>query len=390
MKKILSLILAFCMTLAAVPALAEDFAGDWYFIMLGMTVGTMELKAEGSAVVHSQSGDEETTREGTWTAEGDTVTVNIDDQPLSLVYDGSALKLDVSAMEAMGLSGDSLGMDSSTMDALLQISREPGKVTVKEFNAFTENGTLPEGRTQEEMEAIQMEMMTALFGMLGQMGGAVSDGASGAGETLEVTVLEDNFYVRKARDEQLEGYYLAKVQNQNDAPLYINEVTLTLKDAEGNEVGKTDYMSNCGSLYLEPGEISFVSMKAYAEGGAPAAYEASIQGTSLTYGTDVQLEAAHPELRKQDSYGWANYYAGATITNTGDVPLSQVNAVIAIRDASGALIDLVQAGLYQNELAVGSTITLLDSVDSTTVDYCTENGTDLGEVEALAWVNVAN
>ena len=63
---------------------------------------------------------------------------------------------------------------------------------------------------------------------------------------------------------------------------------------------------------------------------------------------------------------------------------------MAIRDANGTLIDLATAGLYQNELAVGSTITLLDSVDTTTVDYCTENGTELGEVEALAWMEITD
>ena len=235
------------------------------------------------------------------------------------------------------------------------------------------------------MEAIQTNIMLTLFGMLGNIGSAASEG-----EALEVTVLEDNFYVRKSWGDQLEGYYIAKVQNQNNVPLNINDGAIVLMDADGNEVGKADYMSRSGSRYLEPGEISYVSLRADAEGGTPVAYEASIQGTGSIYGTDEQLEAANPELRKVENYGWANYYVGATNTNTGDAPMSQVNAVIAIRDTNGKLIDLVQAGLYQNELAAGSTITLLDSVDSTTIDYCTENGTDLGEVEAFAWMEVAN
>ena len=46
MKKILALILALCLALAAVPVLAEDdLSGTWYMVMMGLTAGTFELNA---------------------------------------------------------------------------------------------------------------------------------------------------------------------------------------------------------------------------------------------------------------------------------------------------------------------------------------------------------
>ncbi|MBR2822715.1 MAG: FxLYD domain-containing protein [Clostridia bacterium] len=397
MKRILTLVLSLCLLFTAFPAMAEDLGGTWYFLMLGMTAGTLELNADGTASLQITTDGSEATEEGTWTAEESALTLTIRDQVLVLSYDGTALKLDASALEAMGVSAEGMGMSESMMDALLQVSREPGKITLGEFSAFSSDGTVPEGRTQEEMEAIQAEMLTAVFGMMGGLGGAmsdlssaVSDLGSAAEEGPELTVLEENFYVRKIWDDQLEGIYIAKVQNQNDVPLYISEGSIILKDAEGQEAGKADYLSRCGSRYLEPGEISFICLRADAEGGTPTDYEAVLRTTGSYYSTDGQLEVTNPELRKTENYGWTNYTVAATLTNTGDAPLSQANVVMAVRDADGHLMDLAQGSLYQNELAAGSTITLLDTLDSSTVDYCTENGMELSSVEAFGWVGNYN
>ena len=388
MKKTLSLVLSLCLALAAVPALAEDFTGTWYILMIGMTVGSVDLNADGTAVMTANAAAEEVKAEGTWSAEDNIITLNISEQPMVLAYDGTGLKLDASALSVMGISADSMGMDASMLDSLLQVSREPGTLTIGEFTAYMNEGTIPEGKTSEEMQAVQTNFMTLMFSLMGSIGSAVSSGVdSPAEEAPELTVLEDNFYVRKSFGDQLEGCYIAKVQNQNDAPLYINDATLILTDAEGNEVGKTEYLGRSGSRYLEPGEISFISVRAdVAEGAQPATYEVSIGTSASSYGEDLQLEVAETELRKQESY-WTTYYAAATITNNGDAPLSQASAVIAIKDADGKLLDLASVGLYQNELAPGSTITLLDNVDSSTIDYCTENGIELGEVEAFGWVD---
>ena len=47
MKKILALMMALCMALAAVPALAEsEVAGSWYLISMGMTAASIELSSQ--------------------------------------------------------------------------------------------------------------------------------------------------------------------------------------------------------------------------------------------------------------------------------------------------------------------------------------------------------
>ena len=122
-----------------------------------------------------------------------------------------------------------------------------------------------------------------------------------------------------------------------------------------------------------------------AEGSTVANYEVSFETSSRSYSTDTQIEASNPELRVKEGY-WTTYYVAATVTNASDAPLSQASVVIALKDSEGKLLDLATSGLYQNELAAGSTITLIDSIDSTTIDYCTENNIQLGTVEAFGWV----
>ena len=70
-----------------------------------------------------------------------------------------------------------------------------------------------------------------------------------------------------------------------------------------------------------------------------------------------------------------------------DEPMSRISAVVAVRDADGKLVDLTSSGLYQNELAAGSTVTLIDSMDSRAQEYATGNGLTLDSVEAYAWIN---
>ena len=71
---------------------------------------------------------------------------------------------------------------------------------------------------------------------------------------------------------------------------------------------------------------------------------------------------------------------GVTSVNgqTGDVTITERSVK--------QLIDIIYQGMYQNELAAGSTITLVSSLDSRAVDYCTNNGIALGQVEAFAWI----
>jgi len=391
MKKFVALMLVLCMALAAIPALAEtDYTGTWYLITIGQTAGTFELKADGTCAATLYGTDEEQKMEGTWSADGDVVTITAQEQDLPMTFDGTDLILGEAALKAFGGSSIPEGMDISMFSSLIKFSREPGKITTAELNAYNNDGTIPEGKTKEEMDAAVAEIQVMVMNLLGSMGVDLS-GADAGQSTQEnappLTVAEENFYVRKSYGDQLEGLYIAKVTNANDAPLTISDGILILKDTDGNEVGRTEYLGRSGSRYLEPSEATFVCIRADVEEGkaAPATYEVSFETTARIYSTDTQLDVAGAELRVKEGY-WTTYYAAATITNTTDAPLSQANVIIALRDSEGKLLDLATTGLYLDELAAGSTITLIDSIDSNTVDYCTENNIQLGNVEAIGWV----
>ena len=388
MKKALALLAALCMLLTALPVLAEeDASGTWHIVMLGMTVGTLDLNADGTCSLITSDEGEEAPVEGTWTQDGEKITVDANGNTLPLTYDGTNLLFDLEGLAALGVDTSSLGegMDPSMLSSLIQISREPGKITAAEFSAYQADGTLPEGKTEEDMQAIQAEMMSFFLSMMGNMD--LGSGASAEAPAPELTVVEENFYVREGYGSQ-EGYYIAKVQNNTEEPAYLSQGTLTLTDAEGNEIGKAEYLSTSGSSYLEPGETTFVSLTAdFPEGAEVAGYTAELQPSAISYQTpDTAVEVSSAELRMEEGY-FTNYLAAATVTNTTDGPMSRLTAIMALRASDGKLVGLTTSGLYYNELAAGSTITLIDSLDSRVVDYCDANGLTLGQVEAYAWID---
>ena len=387
MKKALALLAALCMLLTALPVLAEeDASGTWHIVMLGMTVGTLDLNADGTCSLITSDEKEEAPVEGTWTLDGEKITVDANGSTLPLTYDGTNLLFDIEGLAALGVDTSSLGegMDPSMLSSLIQISREPGKITAAEFSAYQADGTLPEGKTEEDMQAIQAEMMSFFLSMMGNMD--LGSGASAETPAPELTVVEENFYVREGYGSQ-EGYYIAKVQNNTEEPAYLSQGTLTLTDAEGNEIGKAEYLSTSGSSYLEPGETTFVSLTAdFPEGAEVAGYTAELQPTAVSYQTpDTAVEVSSAELRMEEGY-FTNYLAAATVTNTTDGPMSRLTAIMALRASDGKLVGLTTSGLYYNELAAGSTITLIDSLDSRVVDYCTKNDLTPSQVEAYAWI----
>lgn len=396
MKKILALILVLCLVLAAVPVLAEDdLSGTWYMVMMGLTGGTFELNADGTCTGTSAvMGGEEQSSEGSWTVDGTTVTITMDGQSMPLTYDGTDLLFGEEAVAALGDGDFMSGMDQSAISSLLKFSREPGLVTAADFSAFTSDGTVPEGKTEEDMVAIQAEVMALLLGVMesADTGSSVSTTGTADPETAPagepaLTLVEENFYLRKSYGDKFDGVYIAKFRNDTDTPLYIDKGSLTLLDADGNEVGKDEYLHSYGSRYLVPGETSFVSLEARVnEGAAVEKHETSFKviSTSNLYQQDTEVELAGAELRIVADT-WTNYYATATITNTGDAPLSRVNVVVAVKADDGSLLQLVTGTLGQNELAAGSTMTLVNTLDSRVVDYCTENSLTMTDVEAYAW-----
>ena len=155
MKKVLALMLILCMVLASIPALAEtDFSGTWHLIIADITCGTFELNADGTCVGDTAASGEEKKLEGTWSAEGNAVTLTIGEQPLLLSFDGTDL--------VIGVQETATAKDGAESGSLLKFSREPGKVTANELEAYSTAGTVPEGKTKEDMDMVQ-EQFALLF-----------------------------------------------------------------------------------------------------------------------------------------------------------------------------------------------------------------------------------
>ena len=388
MKKILALILVLCLALATLTAAAEnDFSGTWYLQMLGMAAGTFELNADGTFTGTLEAGEESQAGEGTWSADGDQVTFVINSNPTVLTYDGTDLTLSTEALAAMGME-NMAGMNVSMFDGLIKFSREPGKITLFEYSAYMNDGTVPEGRTKEDLDAVTAELMVLLTSFAVEVDTsdlAGFDPESAAAAKPELTIVEENFYTCESYF-GLEAVYIAKVQNNNESPVYIDSGSLTLKDADGSEVGKREWFGTSGSRYLSPGEISYVSFRADIEEGVTVAgYDKQINASTATYGEDTAVELSNVELRSQEMYSSVSYYTAASFTNTSEEPLSGVEVLFVLKDSEGRMIELGTRGLGMLELGAGSTITMVNDVSSSVVKYCEANGLTLGEVEAVAW-----
>jgi len=371
MKKLTAMLLALCMLLAAVSALGEGASGNWYMTLADVTLGYILLNEDGTAVVNVASQEDIT---GTWTENGDVVTVTAQNQPLDLAFDGSSLKADMFP---------------------LALTREEGKLPMDVISKMMSGETyeLPEGMTEMDVMAIAVNFVTEYTKLMegagesGASDGADSTGAEPAAEPVkaEVTVLQENFYVYEAYS-GFEAMYIAKVQNNTDVPLFLTGGSMTVKDEEENVVAEEKYLATCASRYLEPGEISFVSFRGDMAKNVPVTYETVITVETDSYrDTDTAVKAENPEYRK-DPKNYGTDYVAVTVTNETDQPLPGIEAVLVPEDAEGNLLGISCESLYEFELCPGSSITLVSSVPKKVTDYCAANGIEPAVVESCAWV----
>ena len=149
---------------------AASAAGTWYMVVFGLTAGTFELKEDGTFTLEVPANQEAQNQEGTWSQEGEKVSLTVNGEPALFVFDGSELALDGDNIETLGLDIDGIELDSAQISKIIRISREPGSVTQAEMNAYQEDGTLPEGKTKEDMEAASDELVTGFLLLLMNMG----------------------------------------------------------------------------------------------------------------------------------------------------------------------------------------------------------------------------
>ena len=374
MKKLTAMLLALCMLLAAVSALGEDFSGTWYMSMADVSLGSFVLNEDGTAEI-SMAGQDPST--GTWAVDGDTVSITIGGEPAEFTYDGS------------GLVSDKIP---------IPLSREEGKLSMDLITKMMngEEYELPEGMTEIELMTIAMNFL-AEYAKITESGKSTGSGEStetGDGQTEapapqeepDITLLAESFKVIESYN-GFRAVYIAKIQNDTSVPLYVSDGSMKVFDAAGETTGEATYLYTCGSKYLEPGEISFVSMQADVTGEDYASWEKTIEvKTKSYYSADKALTLKDPKFELDLAYG--NSTMRATVVNdTGDV-LKGLNVIFVLEDAEGNLLDLTSESIYRHELGVDSSITMISSVNSRVMDFCQKNGIEPSVVEALAWVDV--
>ena len=363
MKKLFAILLALGLLLSALPALAEDFSGMWYLNLTDVDLGYFQLNEDGT-----MAGDVigAGAIEGTWSSTDASVTLVVDGDPLVFSWDGTMLY---------------------SADLLIPVIREQGSVPASVIQALENDETpeLPEGMTLEQAQAVY-EAFEAEFERLQNIAIEAEQQARLA-ESAEykVDILAENFYVMEEYS-SLRGYWLAKVINMNSVPVYLRDGALKVLDAEGNQVGEATYLSSTGSRYLEPGEISFVSMRTDIEGdGADLTYNASIETTIRSYVTDAALPLADADFEPLDPDSTS--YMRTTVTNDTDKPVS-VNAVFALEDADGTPWLISDEEVYNHELTPGSSLILKSSVYTSFAEFIQEKGIEITTIETYAWYEI--
>lgn len=373
MKKLTAMLLALCMLLAVVPALGEDFGGTWYLVLEDVTLGTFDLNADGTAKMTMKAGEENTLEyEGTWEAADDGVTITIQGDALGFVYDAETetLNAELFPIPVTKTAGSmELGLIAQVMNG-------------------AEDVELPEGVTEEEVRTKALLVYTKIMSLAASLSaanaGTTETGTKAAEDAPELTFVQESFKVVESY-RGFSAVYIAKVQNNTDAPLWIDSGYMAVKDAEGNQVGEAKYFDCYGSKYLEPGEVSFVSLEAdMNENLEGITWEKQIVTKATGYRTDKAVTVTDPTYVAPESYD--SGYLRATVVNDSEEPIPGIYVIYALEDADGNLIDLQREQLYRHELGANSTITMVASVDSKANEYCVANGITPSVVEAYAYV----
>ena len=385
MRKILSLMLVLCLALAAFPAAAEDLAGEWNLLILGLQAGTGTLNADGT--LHMVMDIEESSEsDGTWVLEGDTLT---------LTFDGQSQVL--TRVE-----------DQFVNDAMyMTLSREPAKITYNMFVDYTTNGTLPENVTVEEMTAALQSIMTIMMASGSEPSDPVVDGSASVADEAapaavesapgeedinsSLIVTEKSFVARENYSGDPDYYLFLVVHNNSESPLYINKATASLQDAEDNEIGSAKYLYGSASRYLEPQETSVVSLRFEMNGSAaPDRYSYTVESkvpeswNKPDHEIPVRTAELASDLKEAGSYENV-LQAKIELVNPDETPVSDPRTAVVLRSEDGKILELYTYSLYNLAIGADSSIFLTLPFGSPVQDYCIKNSLTPAGVEVYAW-----
>ena len=384
MKKLTALLLALCMLLAVVPALGEDFSGTWYMVLEDVNVGTLEMNADGTFSLTVQAGEEANSIEGTWEATDAGVTLTANGDPAEALYDAEAGTLTIAKLP-------------------IPMQREKGKYEVQLMMDVLDVSKaneveLPEGVTYLDAATTALAFVMKLNELKGILGGTGTETGTGtedggAPDATEapaggtgVDILAENFVVTESYS-GYDGTYIAKVQNNTGSPLWLTGGSLVVKDASGNLVGTREYLSTCGSKYLEPGEISIATMQVELEADGEYTYEKVIKAEAKSWsGPDAAVTVTDPAYveGKYDSK-----LLQATVTNDTEQNLPDVEIAFLLSDENGLPLALVTNTLYNTELCPNSSLVVKSNVYTKVAEYFAAKSI-IPAVEAFAWVEYDN
>ena len=384
MKKLTALLLALCMLLAVVPALGEDFSGTWYMVLEDVNVGTLEMNADGTFSLTVQAGEEANSIEGTWEATDAGVTLTANGDPAEALYDAEAGTLTIAKLP-------------------IPMQREKGKYEVQLMMDVLDVSKaneveLPEGVTYLDAATTALAFVMKLNELKGALGGTGTETGTGtedggAPDATEapaggtgVDILAENFVVTESYS-GYDGTYIAKVQNNTGSPLWLTGGSLVVKDASGNLVGTREYLSTCGSKYLEPGEISIATMQVELEADGEYTYEKVIKAEAKSWsGPDAAVTVTDPAYveGKYDSK-----LLQATVTNDTEQNLPDVEIAFLLSDENGLPLALVTNTLYNTELCPNSSLVVKSNVYTKVAEYFAAKSI-IPAVEAFAWVEYDN
>ena len=365
-KKLTAMLLALCMLLAALPALGEDASGTWYYVVADVNIGVFELREDGTA---DATMDGETVLTGTWETVGSFITITIDGDTMTFAYDGSTLTAEGFPMTLYREAG------KVDFDTILWMN-DPGFVT-------------PEGMTTGELEGIarffyeEMEKLGLSMEPPAERPETAADG-----ETAEIEVLSENFFVVKGYGNDYRAVYFAKVRNNNRFSVYISNGSMQVLNTEGEQVGEAKYLIPSGSAYLEAGEISLVHMAADIPEDVEVTYTRQFEvQPKYIYARDIAIPTSDDGFTAGQTWPGENAM-WVTVTNTTKDAVPDIHVVFALEDDNGTIWDIEYATLYNGSLCSGSSIIMKTQADNDVMEYCKEHGIKLTTMEASAWASV--
>ena len=241
MKKAFAALLILSMLLSAVAmAEAAGVTGVWYLVEIqsegqsispsdfGMSM-TIELKDGGTALVTSSLDGE--TSEGTWEANGDTVTVTVDDSPLALTLADGKLTAEDSGM-SMVFSQEEPVVDTFEPAAPVEAAEADFAGTWKAERIGMEGQFYPTSILGADVIATVEGTTVTLDGFMfsdtalplefadGKLTLSGSDDESGLNMSVTATMLEDGMLALdlNAGDQGAFTFYMSRVEAEEEAP----------------------------------------------------------------------------------------------------------------------------------------------------------------------------